>query len=332
MLTNAWPDAQAPARATFMRTTVEGLSAAGLRCDVLYLRGYQGLHVYALGCLVMFLLPWARAGQYRLVHAHAGETTLVARCFHGAPVLASYWGTDILGTPAGPWRSRLKVALSSRVLRRASVLMSATTTKSAEMERVLPRRAQLRNHVIPDGVDRARFRPRPREEARRVLGWPPEGLTVISVGRRNPPGQAAVAGRRGGHDRGRAAACAALAGDLRRASRGDADALLRRGPAAAHGGQRGLPHVIKEALASNLPVVATPVGDIPELLHGVEPSAVCPGRAPELAQAIVSCLRQPRRSNGRQRTDRVALEHVSAQTLVPYRSLGAGPMGTSARA
>src|SRR5690348_1983880 len=61
----------------------------------------------------------------------------------------------------------------------------------------------------------------------------------------------------------------------------------------------GSPNVIKEALACNLRIVATAVGDIPERLDGVESSFVCPATAHDLARALRECLDPPRRSNGR---------------------------------
>jgi glycosyltransferase involved in cell wall biosynthesis len=65
----------------------------------------------------------------------------------------------------------------------------------------------------------------------------------------------------------------------------------------------GSPNVVKEALACNLPVVATPAGDIRDLLSGVTDSYVCAPIVGELADALVRCLDPPRRSNGREFTD-----------------------------
>jgi teichuronic acid biosynthesis glycosyltransferase TuaC len=322
MVTNAWPQPEAPMRGVFLRRTVEGLAAAGLRSDVLYVRGYRGTHCYLLGCVAMALMPLAKPGQYRLVHSHAGETALVARFFRGAPVLASYWGSDILGPQEGSRRLRAKLWLVSRVLRRHALLMTATTTKSAEMQSVLPARAQARNWVIPDGVDRSRFKPMDRAGARRSLGWPSEEVAVISVGRRVPLKRLDLAERAAG-------LAAEQVQALRWRSLSDvapaempllynaADLLLHTSAS------EGSPNVIKEALACNLPVVATPAGDIAELLAGVQPSAVCPPQPETLAREIVRCLRADSRSNGRECTARVGLEQVTARTLQCYRSLGA---------
>lgn len=322
IVTNAWPQPDSPARGIFLHRTVEGLAAAGLKVDVLYVRGSRGKHCYLLGCVAMALMPLAKPGQYRVVHSHAGETALVARFFCGAPVLASYWGSDILGPQQGSRRLRAKLWLVSRALRRHALLMTATTTKSVEMQSVLPVRAQASNWVIPDGVDRSRFKPMDRAQARRSLGWPSEEVAVISVGRRVPLKRLDLAER-----------AAALASEhvealrwrsLSDVSPADMPLIYNAADLLLHtSASEGSPNVIKEALACNLPVVATPAGDIADLLAGVQPSSVCPPQPETLAREIVRCLRAGSRSNGRACTARVGLEQVTTRTLECYRSLGA---------
>jgi teichuronic acid biosynthesis glycosyltransferase TuaC len=322
MVTNAWPEPESATRGIFLRHTVDGLDAAGVNSDILYVRGYRGPHCYLLGCMAMAVIPLAKPAKYQVVHSHAGETALVARFFHGAPVLASYWGSDLLGPRAGSRRTRLKSALVSRTLRLHSLLMTATTTKSTQMELVLPRRARRRNWVIPDGVNRSLFRPMDRESARRSLGWPVDEVVVISVGRR-------VALKRLDLAEQAAAMAAEQVRGLRWRSISDvapedmpryynaADLLLHTSAS------EGSPNAVKEALACDLPVVATPAGDIAELLDGVEPSALCPPDPESLARAITRCLSEGSRSNGRERTEHLSVERVTARTLECYRSLGA---------
>jgi len=321
MVTNAWPRSERPMHGIFLMDTVDGLEGHGVRCDVLFVRGYRGLGGYVLGCLVLALMPRVTHGRYQLVSSHGGETALAARFYRGAPVIASYWGSDILGPQEGRWQTRLRTRMVSRLLRAHSVLMTATTTKSREMESVLPARARVRNWVIPDGVDRQRFTPTDREAARREVGWPAGEITVISVGtpialKRLWLAESAVAlaGRQLDCIRWRAVSDVA-----------PAEMPLRYN--AAHclihtSASEGSPNAIKEALACNLPVVATASGDIAELLAGVHPSAICPPDPAVLARELVRCVADGARSNGRERTAGLAREAIAARVLECYRSVG----------
>ncbi len=329
-VTNAWPDSDWPSYAPFIRVTVDRLADAGVNSDLVYIRGYKGQHVYLMACVAMALLPLTRRGKYRLVHSHGGETAIAARCFWAAPVLGTYWGVDLLGPAVGGRATRLKFLLTSRLMRLQAPLMSATTTKTREMERVLPKRARRRNWVIPDGIDDAQFVPADRLEARSALAWAPEDHVVITVSRRSPEKRVWLAEEA-------AELAAREIPDLRwRLVTGvppedmplyynAADVLLHTAAA------EGSPNAIKEALACNLPVVATEAGDIAEVLEGVEPSALCAADPQALAAALVCILRQGRRSNGRERIAPLRAAVATARTLECYRSLGA-PAPAPARA
>lgn len=61
---------------------------------------------------------------------------------------------------------------------------------------------------------------------------------------------------------------------------------------AADGDRDGIPNVLLEAMAMELPVVSTPVSGIPEVItHGVNGVLVPPGRAVELAECLNRLLR-----------------------------------------
>jgi teichuronic acid biosynthesis glycosyltransferase TuaC len=86
----------------------------------------------------------------------------------------------------------------------------------------------------------------------------------------------------------------------------------------------GSPNVVKEALMCNLPVIATPVGDVVELLDGVVPSHVCEPSEAALAEALVESLRDPRRSNGREASGRLDAGVVAHSLLELYDELAPG--------
>jgi glycosyltransferase involved in cell wall biosynthesis len=324
-VTNYWPDREGPARAPFLRAAVDGLSAAGVKTDVLYVRGYKGKRVYLLACAAMAVLPLVRRGKYRLVHSHGGETALVARFFWGAPVLATYWGSDVLAPHYGGLGTRLGLVLRSRVLRLHALLMTATTTKTVEMERVLPRRVQAHNWVIPDGIDLSVFTPVDRAQARASLGWAEDEVAVISAGsgpmKRHWLAEQAVALAAGELPRLRWRALTDVPPEDMPLCYSAADLLLHTSCS------EGSPNVIKEAIACGLPVVATPAGDIAELLDGVEPSVICEDRAEALARAVLEIVGNGgRRVNGGGRARALSVEVASARTLECYRSLGYWPI------
>src|SRR5262249_3810317 len=63
--------------------------------------------------------------------------------------------------------------------------------------------------------------------------------------------------------------------------------------------QEGSPNGVKEALAFNLHIVSVPVGDVPERLKDVSPSAIVPRDPVVISEAVVRILTTRGRSNGR---------------------------------
>jgi teichuronic acid biosynthesis glycosyltransferase TuaC len=323
MITHLWPYEEQPAYGPFVRETVNELRKQGLACDVLFIRGYRSPLAYLAGALASLLLPLAYPHKYLLVHCHGGEAALAARFFLAGPVLASYLGTDILGTKVGgDRRLRTKCWLRSHVLRKHAATMSATTTKSAEMEALLTPSARSRNTVIPDGIDRERFCPRDRAQARDELGWPGDGTIVLFAGRADSPEKRLWLARQV------VDMAAAQIPDIElRIAQGVQPSQMPLYYAAADcllhtSASEGSPNVVKEALACNLPVLATPAGDVSELLRGVDASTVCEADSTALASALVDILRLQRRSNGRERTEHLSTEIIAKRTIECYGALG----------
>jgi teichuronic acid biosynthesis glycosyltransferase TuaC len=320
IITNMWPHAENPAYGIFIKRQVESLIASGLRCDVLFIHGYRSALAYALAALR--LLAANRQGPgYALVHGHGGETALPLRFYTRAPVLVSYVGDDLLGTPRADGTVSLPHRARRSLLRQHARLLSATLTKSKQMEATLPGRLRGRNAVIPSGCDPELFAPMPREEARARMGWDPDQRIVLFAAdprvdrKRHWLASAACDRAREALPDIRLHVAVGVSPTEMPVLMSAADCLLLTSSI------EGSPNVVKEALMCNLPVVVTDVGDVRELLAGVEPSWVCPDTAERLAGALIECLAQPRRSNGREAATRVALGAINERIIALYASL-----------
>jgi teichuronic acid biosynthesis glycosyltransferase TuaC len=324
VVTNGWPHEDNDSYCIFIKRQIDSLVERGLRCDVLFVRGYRSPLAYAAAALRV--LSWSRRGKrrYLLVHAHSGEAALVAALYRRAPLLVSYLGDDLLGRPRADGTIPLTWRIRRAIVRQHSRLARRTITKSREMAGVLPRSVRVTNRVIPNGVDTALFRPVDRAVAREQLGWDPSARIALFVA------DPAIARKRYFLAEGAVRIARRELPDLRLEVVQDvapervpifmnaADCLLLTSSI------EGSPNVVKEALMCNLPVVSTPAGDADELLDAVTPSFVCEPSEQALAEALLQCIREPRRSNGRDVSRRLDADVVAGAVLGVYRQLAPG--------
>jgi teichuronic acid biosynthesis glycosyltransferase TuaC len=326
VVTNMWPELSRPAYGVFVERQVQALRAAGLRCDVLYVRGYLSKIVYLRAAFLFFWLSVSARGRYRLVHVHGGEMALIARFFLVRPMVATYHGDDILGYKSDDGPVSRASRLRSLVIRNHAALFSATVTQSREMHDRLPARVRRDDTIIHCGVDSERFTPMDRGDARRELNWDADERIVLFAAtkpyeprKRIDLAEAAI--KQAEADLGpiRLAIAENLPPDSIPVMMNAADCLLLTSMA------EGSPVVVKEALMCDLPIVATDVADVKETLTGVSPSAVCSHDASELGTALVEILSSARRSNGRSKRSDQDQEITLRRLLSLYADLKVAP-------
>ena len=224
----------------------------------------------------------------------------------GRPLVAKVHGSDIHVAARGALRRRL-IAWGLRQAR-AVVAVSEPLKEAMVGLGVDPARIIL----IPNGVDRERFRSKGRREARAALGLPPGGRRVIFVGNLEPvkgPDVLLAALRRLPDD-----VRVSFVGDgtMRERLRAAADAAGLDGRVQFAGRRphaeiplwlcaadvvcmpsrsEGCPNALLEALACGRPVVASRVGGIPALLRDPSLGVLVPAGDPAaLAAALRSSL------------------------------------------
>jgi glycosyltransferase involved in cell wall biosynthesis len=293
---------------------IESLRAIGVQVDVLEVKGISKLK-YLHAVAPQYVL--ARSAD--LIHAHYGYCGWLARMQLSKPVVVSFMGSDLLGTLDAEGRPKTFSRLVVQVDRWLARVVDAVIVKSVEMAQVV---APAKAHVVPNGVDLRAFRPMDRREARERLGWSASKRYVLFPGSPNIP-------RKGFH----------LAKDaVRIASKQLGEALelipltvIAHDQVPLHMNacevmvmtsfHEGSPNAVKEAMACNLPVVSVPVGDVPELLEGLEGYTVCPRDAEALAEALVTILSAgSQRINGREALKQkgLDLESVARRLIEIY--------------
>jgi teichuronic acid biosynthesis glycosyltransferase TuaC len=332
-LTNMWPSAERPSFGVFVANQVSSVLKAGVEVEVYFINGRARRTAYARAALRMLTLNFGPR-RWDLVHAHTGHCGALALLQRRYPTLISYVGYDVYGKPTRSGRATFKSRLEALLFRRLARFADGTITKSTAMEDLLPRAARGRNAVLPNGVDRSLFRPVDRDTVRRRLGWPETDVTVLFAGDPDVPRKRFEMAQE---------ACSMASEHLKRLKlrvcsgvahvdvplwMNAADALLLTSVA------EGSPNVVKEALACNLPVVATDVGDVAELLRDVRLSRIVAARADSrtIAEALVEVLRMaPQRSDGRRRTQHLAAENVAERLISLYVAISRSRRTTSSR-
>ncbi|WP_433624718.1 glycosyltransferase family 4 protein [Halomicrococcus sp. NG-SE-24] len=242
--------------------------------------------------------------DYDLLHANYGLTAPMALAQPNLPVVLTLWGSDLFGEYG--WLSR-----------RCAHRCDAVVVMSEEMATEL----DVPCHVIPHGVDCQRFRPGSKSQARDRVGWDrstrhvlfpyPPSRTVKDFPRAERVVEAAS---RRVDAPVELQTVSGVTHDEMSTYYNAADVLLLPSKS------EGSPNSVKEAMACNLPVVTTDVGDVRERLAGVEPSHVCDSDE-ELVAGLVDVLVDPRRSNGRPAARDVSLERMGERLRDVYESV-----------
>lgn len=226
----------------------------------------------------------------------------------GLPYVVKVHGSDLNALAPSGMRRR-QVATALRDARAVISVSNALGDKARELG--VP---DERIHVIYNGVDSTLFQPGDQAEARAALGLPQSGRIVLYVGNLKP--------EKGCIDLLDAFASApGFPADCRLLFVGDGPAraaLVQRckdrglGKRVVLAGARphadlstwmqsadllclpshneGVPNVVLEAMSCGLPVVATRVGGIPEVLPGLAGIMVAPRDIPALARALAESL------------------------------------------
>jgi glycosyltransferase involved in cell wall biosynthesis len=317
MVTSEWPETGVARTTNFIKRQVDFLRAAGVRVDVFFFHGARNLLKY--GAAWARLRPRLLTGQYDLVHAQFGQSGLLALPKR-LPLVVTFRGSDLLGIVGDVDGRHTR---TGRLLQRASRFVArranAVIVVSAHMRNALDTGAPV--HVVPSGLDLEMFRPEPKEEARKRVGFAPDERIVLFVGRRHQARKRFTLANRAVNllkERMPVRLVVAWGVPHREIPRymNAADVLVVTSM------QEGSPNVVKEALACDLPVVSVAVGDVVERLQDVAGCEVCADDRPEtIAAALERVLLRGGRIDGRSAARQLDERLLTRRVIEIYRSI-----------
>ncbi len=306
------PDAAHPERGRFVRDQVAALRELdGLEVELHeFPPGARALAGAALGLRSRFagrasIARRSPTPRFDVVHSHFGLTAWPALAIPARLRALTVHGTDLR-------HPRTRVATAAVL-----PLIDLLAAVSASLAQELPgRAARRRAHVLPCGVDLERFRPRPRAAVRAELGLDP-GLPYVLFA-----AEPTRAEKR--HDRAIALARAAGVQLLTLGAVEPERVPLWVNAANAvlvPSEREGFGLAVLEALACDVPVLATPVGIHRDALDGVVGTLCAPFDLARWRAALEPHLREPDpRVQGRASASRFSTREMAARVAGAWRA------------
>ena len=304
-VTNMYPTTAEPWFGCFVKEQMDAVRSLGIETTVFQFEGRRDPLEYGRAALRLPAL--LEREHFDLVHAHYGLSGAVALSQRRLPVVTTFHGSD---TGYSRWQGWV-----SWIVARATVPVFVSSASARRLG--LPSAA-----VIPSAVDVERFVPNDRVKARQALGWDEDGRYVLLPGSRS--------------------------NRVKRADLFDAAVQEARlsvpdlTPVSLEGFSReqvvdvmnavdltlmtseseGSPVAIKESLACTTPVVSVDVGDVSEVLAGLQGCSIRSREPRDLADGVLAALAAPPSSVLRERALRYSSRRIAERVVAVYESAG----------
>ncbi len=303
IVTNMYPTPERPAFGSFVRDQVDALRRTGAAEIEVYAFAPGGALAYLSAA--SDLRRRYRGHRFDVVHAHFGLSQWPALAAPAHVRVVTLHGTDLAHPRSRP------VTLAG--LRLADLVGAVSAPLAGEIPRWAAGRGRIA--VLPCGVDLRRFRPIPRGQAREALGLDPAGRYLLFPADPSRPEKR--------HDLAVQAAAGTELLALNDVEPERVPLWVNAANAVLVPSEReGFGLAVLEALACDVPVLATPVGIAPDVLAGVEGTLCAPFAVGTWRTALEPHLASADpRIAGRARAEPLSTDRMATKVLDAWREL-----------
>lgn len=286
----------------FITEQAESLKKLGLEIDEFKIIG-KGAGGYLRS--LRNLRKLIKNGGYSIVHAHYGLSGVLAVLQRIAPVVITYHGSDI----------------NQKYVRGLSLLAGRLSAANIYVSGALMKKAgdPKNAYVIPCGIDTDLFMPIEKKLAKKQLNLEDNKKYILFSSNFDNPVKNFELARS-------SIAKLNLEGievlELKGLSRDEVALTMNAAEVLLMTSfSEGSPQVVKEALACNLPVISTDVGDVADQLEGIANSYIVPFDKEDIAAKLALVLGVEQIFDSRSRVLKLSLDEIANEVLAIYQKV-----------
>jgi len=304
---------QNPFGGIFIDRQIKSLQNAGIKITEFDL----GISYNPLSLIKTIIRFWRAIAKNNpdIVHARYGTIVAMVSVISWKPTIITFNGSDVLhGATISRFRAFSGIFLSNF----ASLFARKIICVSPEIHQSLWW-CKSKSTVIPDGIDISIFHPKSTKQARSELKLDPDVPIVLTNVARDPK-------LKGIHFVEKVLETVrkelpytqlilldgSIAPDSVPTYLQAADLLLCASK------REGSPNIVKEAMACDLPIISTDVGDVAERLENVSQSKVLPRDVKLFSDWAVKFLCEKKRANSFSKIQQLSLENIAKHVVEVY--------------
>ena len=317
MVVGGFASKEEPSFQPFVKGQIESIKALGHTVEIFNIKGNEFAGNYILKTIS--LRKFAAKFKPDIIHSHYSYVAFSALSTLPFPQVISFMGDDINGDFDINGNLTIRSYLHRPFAVIPAMFAKAVIVKSKGMMNNI---SHKKVYVIPNGVNFSTFYGYSKADARKELNLPQGKKYIIFPGDVN--------------DTNKKFHLTKAASDIlknkfeidheilhmRTASQIELNKYFNAVDALVFTSKsEGSPNVIKEAMASNTPIVTVDVGDVKEVISNAKNCYIVKDTPEEIAEKLFAVLQDGKRTNGRKLINHLELSNIAKRVESVYRDV-----------